>query len=96
VRLSSNVTDAVDSILEALLPAQMGGTAVAVTLSGASAPAGRMSYTVPMADEDVPPIVNYGVNAMVDGRCLGRTYRYAQPVPHVIFTELARIARLRP
>ena len=80
-RHGGQLTEAVDSILEAFLPAQMGGTAIAATLSGASAPAGRMPYTVPVYDEDIPPIVNYDMNATISGRWLGRTYRYAQPAP---------------
>ena len=81
IALSSALIDKVDAILEAFLPAQMGGPAVAATLAGDAAPAGRMPYTVPASLDDVPPIVNYDMNATIGGRWLGRTYRYAQPVP---------------
>ena len=85
IRLSAAVTRNVHAILEAFQPAQSGGTAVAATLSGASAPAGRMPYTVPMVDADLPPITNYDMNATINGTWLGRSYRYAQPAPQYPF-----------
>ena len=53
--------------------------AVAATLSGAAAPAGRMPYTVPRVDSDLPPITNYDMNATVAGRWLGRLEQMQQP-----------------
>jgi beta-glucosidase len=62
-----------NAILEAWYPGEMGGTAVAETLSGKNNPAGRLPVTFYTGVDQLPPFESYAMR--------GRTYRYFEGKP---------------
>ena len=63
--------DGADAILVAFYPAEHGGSAVADALLGRTSPAGRLPFSWPSNETDVPPAQDYTM--------VNRTYRYGQP-----------------
>ena len=63
----------VNAILDAWYPGEVGGTAVAETLSGRNNPAGRLPVTFYTGVDQLPPFEDYSMK--------NRTYRYFQGTP---------------
>jgi beta-glucosidase len=62
-----------NAILEAWYPGEMGGAAVAQTLSGSNNPGGKLPVTFYTGIDQLPPFENYAMK--------GRTYRYFEGTP---------------
>ncbi len=67
--------EAVDAILLSATGSQDLGTSLADALFGNTDPAGRLSQTWPVSEQDLPPMDDY---ALIDG---GRTYRFSDKKP---------------
>jgi len=72
-----SLVDKADAILWAGYPGQAGGQAVGDVLFGDINPAGRMPFTVPAGDEQLPPYEDYSME--------GRTYRFLEEAPEIPF-----------
>lgn len=62
-----------NAVLNGLYLGQEAGTAVARVLFGEVSPCGKMPYTVPASEKDIPDITDYSM--------VGRTYRYMTKTP---------------
>ena len=62
-----------NAILEAWYPGEMGGAAVAQTLSGSNNPGGKLPVTFYTSESQLPPFEDYSMK--------GRTYRYFEGAP---------------
>ncbi|MDE3188771.1 MAG: glycoside hydrolase family 3 C-terminal domain-containing protein [Acidobacteriota bacterium] len=62
-----------NAIVEAWYPGEMGGAAVAQTLSGSNNPGGKLPVTFYTGVDQLPPFENYAMK--------GRTYRYFEGTP---------------
>ncbi len=60
--------DSVDAIIECFYPGQAAGAALYNILVGVESPAGRLPYTWPMSEHQVPNMTDYSMD--------GHTYRY--------------------
>ena len=71
------LVDKADAIVWAGYPGQAGGIAVAEVLFGKTNPAGRLPFTVPAGNDQLPPYEDYGME--------GRTYRFLKERPEFPF-----------
>ncbi|MCC5846549.1 MAG: glycoside hydrolase family 3 C-terminal domain-containing protein [Verrucomicrobia bacterium] len=71
------LVDKADAIVWAGYPGQAGGRAVAEVLFGKTNPAGRLPFTVPAGNDQLPPYEDYSME--------GRTYRFLKDKPEFPF-----------
>lgn len=67
------VVDLADALLMAWYPGEQGGLGIADVLFGRQTPSGRLPFTIPAREADVPAFSDYSMR--------GRTYRYAASAP---------------
>lgn len=77
VSLGEELVDKAAAILWVGYPGQAGGTAVAEVLFGDTNPAGRLPFTIPAGDAQLPPYEDYSME--------GRTYRFQEEAPEFPF-----------
>ncbi len=65
--------DSVDAIIECFYPGQAAGAALYNTLLGVESPTGRLPYTWPASEDQVPNMTDYSMD--------GHTYRYFHSDP---------------
>lgn len=72
-----DLVDKVDAVLWVGYPGQAGGVAVGDVLFGKENPAGRLPFTVPAGDAQLPEYADYSME--------GRTYRFLKDAPEFPF-----------
>ena len=77
ISLGEELVEKADAILWVGYPGQAGGTAAAEVLFGDSNPGGRLPFTIPAGDAQLPPYEDYSM--------AGRTYRYLEESPEFPF-----------
>jgi beta-glucosidase len=77
VSLGQDLVEKTDAILWAGYPGQAGGTAVGEVLFGKHNPSGRLPFTVPTGDKQLPDFEDYRMD--------GRTYRFLHESPEFPF-----------
>jgi beta-glucosidase len=69
-RLLNGIADVSAAVIEAYLPGPMGGQAVAEVISGLTAPSGRLPFTYPKSNANIPYPYHHKVNSQCSyGNC---------------------------